>query len=60
MIEKKRTFEEEMDLLEKCAERLRDEDVPLEEAIHSFEEGITKTVNWYKNNIVWWQKLKNR
>ena len=41
MGEKKRTLEEEMALLEKCAERLRDEDVPLEEAIQSFEEGIT-------------------
>lgn len=24
----------------------------------SFEEGLTKTVEWYKNNPEWWQKLK--
>ena len=41
MTEKKRTFEEELSLLEECAEKLRDKDVPLEEAIKSFEEGIT-------------------
>lgn len=26
----------------------------------SFKEGIKKTVEWYKNNEVWWKKLKNR
>lgn len=24
----------------------------------SFEEGLVKTVEWYKNNLEWWQKLK--
>jgi len=25
----------------------------------SFEEGIKKTVDWYKNNKWWWEKIKN-
>jgi exodeoxyribonuclease VII small subunit len=40
MGEEKRTFEEELALLAKCAQRLRDEDVSLEDAIQNFEEGI--------------------
>jgi dTDP-glucose 4,6-dehydratase len=24
----------------------------------SFEEGLTKTVEWYKNHPAWWRKLK--
>ncbi len=40
MSEAKTTFEEELKELEKCAERLRDEEVPLEEAIKNFESGI--------------------
>ncbi len=24
-----------------------------------FEDGLKETVNWYKNNQAWWQKLKN-
>ena len=24
----------------------------------SFEEGLAKTVEWYQNNLEWWQKLK--
>ncbi len=27
---------------------------------HSFEQGITETVNWYLNNKPWWQKVKNQ
>ena len=26
----------------------------------SFDEGLEKTVDWYKNNQDWWQKLKNK
>lgn len=44
MSENKTSFEEELKELEKCAERLRDEEVPLEEAIKNFEAGI----NHYK------------
>lgn len=40
MSEEKTSFEEELKELEKCAERLRDEEVPLEEAIKNFESGI--------------------
>lgn len=40
MGKKEMTFEEAMEALEKCAEKLRDEEVPLEEAIRSFEEGL--------------------
>ncbi|MFA5638255.1 MAG: exodeoxyribonuclease VII small subunit [Anaerovoracaceae bacterium] len=40
MAEKQKTFEEELFLLEECAKKLRDKDVPLEEALKSFEEGI--------------------
>lgn len=25
---------------------------------HSFESGLQETVNWYKNNQAWWEKLK--
>ncbi|RMD58580.1 NAD-dependent epimerase/dehydratase family protein, partial [Candidatus Woesearchaeota archaeon] len=25
---------------------------------HTFEEGIEKTINWYKENQDWWKKLK--
>ncbi len=25
----------------------------------SFEDGLTKTVEWYKNNIAWWKKIKS-
>ena len=45
MSEVKPTFEEELKELEKCAQRLRDEEVPLEEAIKNFESGIAH----YKN-----------
>ena len=24
-----------------------------------FEAGLKKTVEWYKNNLNWWQKIKN-
>jgi len=41
MKEDKTTFEEELKELEKCAERLRDDEVPLEEAIKNFESGIS-------------------
>ena len=27
---------------------------------HTFEEGLRKTIEWYKNNEKWWQKLKER
>ena len=27
---------------------------------HTFEEGLRKTIEWYKNNEEWWQKLKER
>ena len=26
----------------------------------NFLDGLKTTIDWYKNNIVWWQKLKNR
>jgi dTDP-glucose 4,6-dehydratase len=26
----------------------------------SFEEGVTKTVEWYKNNEAWWKPYKER
>lgn len=45
MVQKKMTFEEALAALEKCAEKLRDEEVPLEEAIKSYEEGLV----FYKN-----------
>ena len=41
MSKSKPSFEEELKELEKCAERLRDEEVPLEEAMNNFESGIT-------------------
>ncbi len=25
----------------------------------SFDDGLTKTVEWYKNNIAWWKKIKS-
>ena len=40
MSDNKPIFEEELEKLETCAERLRDEEVPLEEAIKTFEAGI--------------------
>ena len=27
---------------------------------HTFEEWLVKTVEWYKTNIKWWKKLKNK
>ncbi len=45
MEKKKMTFEQALDALEKCAEKLRDEEVPLEDAIKYFEEGLVH----YKN-----------
>jgi len=26
----------------------------------SFEENLKRTINWYKDNLGWWQKLKNQ
>ncbi len=26
----------------------------------SFEENLERTINWYKDNLGWWQKLKNQ
>lgn len=40
MADKKNTFEDELKSLEKCVQKLRDDEVPLEEAIKSFEKGI--------------------
>jgi len=25
---------------------------------HSFEDGLTKTIDWYQNNVFWWKPLK--
>lgn len=29
------------------------------EPLHSFEQWLEKTVEWYKNNEAWWKKVKN-
>jgi len=41
MGEKKRSFEEALEKLESCAERISSPDVTLEDAIKSFEEGAS-------------------
>ena len=27
---------------------------------HSFEQALTKTINWYKDNRSWWEQVKNK
>ena len=29
------------------------------EPLHSFDEALEKTVDWYKENKTWWQRVKN-
>ena len=44
MTEKKETFEEALKKLENASEKLKSEDISLEDAIRSYEEGIN-TIN---------------
>ena len=55
MPKKRKTFEESLNALEEIVQRLERGDVPLEEALVSFQEGMALV-----NNVkIHWKKRKN-
>ena len=56
----KKSFESQIENLEKIVAELENGNLNLDESVNKFEEGIKITIDWYLNNQDWMKKIEDK